>query len=135
MLSRFLVDSNVSAAHALHRRLSVYLYNAANLHSASRRSWSFQSQIREAAEHFSLTYFPWANPVADDQEKEDDLTRIISEALETSIWLFGQPGEFEYRWDSVGTRGLVVSPELVRRDVGDRDTRGRVVLESGVVAL
>jgi hypothetical protein len=135
MLNKYFVDPNVSTAQALHRRLSVYLYHSANVHSASRRSWSFQSKFREAAEHFSLTYFPWANPITDDQEKEDNLTHIISEALETSIWLFGQPSEFEYRWDSVGTRGVVVSPALVRRDAGDRDPRGRVVIEVGVIGL
>jgi hypothetical protein len=125
----------LSTAHTLHRRLSVLLYNASNPTSTSRRSWSFQSDIREAAEHFSLTFFPWANPSSDDQEKEDDLTRVISEALETRVWLYGQPNEFDFRWDGVGTRGIVVSPELVRIDEGDRSGRGRVVLESGVAGL
>jgi hypothetical protein len=126
------IGSNLSTALTLHRRLSVFLYTS---HATTRRSWSFQSDIREAAEHFSLTFFPWANPAADDQEKEDDLTRIISEALETRIWLFGQPSEFEFRWDGVGTRGVVVSPELVRQDGEDRSGRGKVVLESGVAGL
>jgi hypothetical protein len=49
--------------------------------------------------------------------------------------LFGQPSEYEYRWDSVGTRGVVVSPALVRRDAGDRDPRGRAVIEVGVIGL
>ena len=30
------------------------------------------SEIREAAEHFSLAFFPWVNPTASDQEKEDN---------------------------------------------------------------
>jgi hypothetical protein len=49
--------------------------------------------------------------------------------------LYGQPNEFDFRWDGVGTRGIVVSPELVRIDEGDRSGRGRVVLESGVAGL
>jgi hypothetical protein len=131
-----MIDAKLATAQTLHRRLSVYLYTASsNPHAASRRSWSAQSDIREAAEHFSLTFFPWANPVADDQEKEDDLTHVISEAMDTRIWLFGQPSEFVFRWDGVGTRGVVVSPELVKQDSNDGSGRGRVVLESGVAGL
>ena len=130
-------DSNLSTALTLHRRLSVYLYTTSLSPSSStsprRRSWSFQSDIREAAEHFSLTFFPWANPGSDDQEKEDDLTRVISEALEIRVWLYGQPAEYEFRWDGVGTRGVVVSPELVRGD--GQGGRGRVLVESGVAGL
>ncbi|KAF2829704.1 hypothetical protein CC86DRAFT_285141 [Ophiobolus disseminans] len=130
------LDSNLSTAQTLHRRLSVYLYTTASASSPTsprRRSWSFQGDIREAAEHFSLTFFPWANPGSDDQEKEDDLTRVISDALETRVWLFGQPAEYEFRWDGVGTRGVVVSPELVKADrLGGR---GRVLVESGVAGL
>jgi hypothetical protein len=61
----------------------------------------------------------------------------MSEALEMRIWLFGQPGEYEFRWDGVGTRGVVVRPELVMRLDGEASGRGRgkVVLESSVVAL
>lgn len=125
-------DPSITTAQTLHRRLSVYLYTSSNPPS---RTWSIQSDIREAAEHFSLAFFPWANPGSDDQEVENNLTRIISEALETRIWLFGQPVEYEFRWDGVGTRGLVVSPELVRQDSEGQDGRGRVVLESNVMGL
>ncbi|KAH8708608.1 hypothetical protein GQ44DRAFT_715029 [Phaeosphaeriaceae sp. PMI808] len=128
-------DSNFVTAQTLHRRLSVFLYTASNAHSASRRSWSSQSEFREAAEHFSLTFFSWTNPAADDQEKEDDLTRIISEVLEMRIWLFGQPDGFEFQWDGVGNRGVVVSPELVRLDGDARGGRSKVVLETKVVSI
>jgi hypothetical protein len=60
---------------------------------------------------------------------------VISEALETRVWLYGQPSEFEFRWDGVGTRGVVVSPELIRIDEGEMSGRGRIVLESGVAGL
>ncbi|KAH7090665.1 hypothetical protein FB567DRAFT_590047 [Paraphoma chrysanthemicola] len=127
-------NTNLEIASTIHRRLSVLLYTSeCNSPTAPRRSWSFQSDIREAAEHFSLTFFPWANPGCDDQEKEDDLTRTISEVLELRVWLFGQPSEYDFRWDGVGSRGVVVSPELVKRDeAGGRD---RVVLESCVSGL
>jgi len=124
-------DSNLQTAQTYHRRLSVYLYTSSSTSSptASRRH---QSDIREAAEHFSLTFFPWANPGSDDQEKEDDLTRVIGEAMKTRVWLFGQPSEYEFRWDGVGTRGIAVSPELVRKD---GSARGRVLVESNVAGL
>jgi hypothetical protein len=89
--------------------------------------------MREAAEHFSLTFFPWANPAADDQDKDDGLTRVIGEALELRVWLFGQPSEYEWRWDGVGSRGVVVSPQVMRVDGSGE--RGRVVVESVVVAV
>jgi len=123
-------DSNLQTALTYHRRLSVYLYTSTS--SPTTTSRRHQSDIREAAEHFSLTFFPWANPGSDDQEKEDDLTRVISEAMETRVWLFGQPSEYEFRWDGVGTRGIAVSPELVRKDGSGR---GRVLVESNVAGL
>lgn len=58
---------------------------------------------------------------------------MIGEALECRVWLYGQPEEYGFRWDGVGTRGVVVSPELVRGD-GQRG-RGRVMVESGVAGL
>jgi hypothetical protein len=122
-------DQQLATARTLHRRLAVYMYTA----SSQRKSQS-ASAIREAAEHFSLTFFPWANPGADDTEKDDDLIHVIAQALEMRIWLFGQSGEFVFRWDGVGTRGVVVCPEVVRVDDGN-DGRERVVLENRVVGV
>jgi hypothetical protein len=122
-------DAQLATARTLHRRLAVYIYTA-----SSQRTSQSASAMREAAEHFSLTFFPWANPGADDTEKDDDLMHVIAQALEMRIWLFGQPGEFVFRWDSVGTRGVVVCPEVVRVDDGN-DERERVVLENRVVGV
>jgi hypothetical protein len=95
-----------------------------------------QSSAREAAEHFSLTFFPWANPTCSDQQKDEDLTSIITEALEISIWLFGQPDSYEFEWEGAGRRGVLVSPGLVRRTntgVGrEQETR---VVEGAVVGM
>lgn len=121
-------DSKLKTASTLHRRLSVYLFTAAS-------SWNVQANIREAAEHFSLTFFPWANPAGDDRDKDEDLAGIIQEALETRIWLFGQPHSYEFRWDGVGQRGIVVSPQLARQADEDGERGGRVVMESGVAGL
>lgn len=61
---------------------------------------------------------------------------MIGEALETRVWLYGQPAEYEFRWDGVGTRGVVVSPELVRREGGGvGGGRGRVLVESSVAGM
>jgi hypothetical protein len=125
-------DPTITKALSLHRRLSVFLYTSQS-HSQSHSFLS--SSIREAAEHFSLTYFPWANPGSDDQEKEDDLTRVITEALETRIWLFGQPAEYEFRWDGVGMRGILVGPEVLERGYDGQGGRDKVVVEGSVVGL
>ncbi|KAF1851955.1 uncharacterized protein K460DRAFT_271897 [Cucurbitaria berberidis CBS 394.84] len=125
-------DSNLTAATTLHRRLSVYLYTTTSSISNPRRSRAFQSDMREAAEHFSLTFFPWANPTSSDQEREDDLTRIISEALEVRIWLFGQPFSYEFEWEGTGRRGVLVSPGLVRRTDGRGEEEGMMVVEGTV---
>lgn len=119
-------NSNVALAQQIHRRISVYLHTS-NLPSSPSPS------IREAAEHFSLTFFPWANPLADDQEKEDELTRIIHEALDMRIWLVGQPGVYEFLWDGVGSRGVVVRPEVVMIEEGKE--RREVVLDGRVESL
>ncbi|KAF2036130.1 hypothetical protein EK21DRAFT_52565 [Setomelanomma holmii] len=124
-------DPNLNLASTYHRRLSVLLHTHPS--SPSNTSRHIASSIREAAEHFSLTFFPWAHPGSDDAEKDDDLARIISEALETRIWLCGQPDEYVFRWDGIGSRGVVVSPELVTTH-GDGG-RSRVVLESGVAGI
>ena len=128
-------DPSVTTAASLHRRISVYLHTAISSAQSSRESRLVQSNIREAAEHFSLTFFPWANPASCDQDKDDDLGRIITEALEVRIWLFGQPGVYEFEWEGTGRRGVLISPGLVRRthtNEGGNETR---VVEGVVVAM
>ncbi|XPS72497.1 hypothetical protein M3J09_004662 [Ascochyta lentis] len=147
-------DSHTSAspqfttAQSIHRRLSVYLYTHKNslpptnpsqsqprLSNLSALSLSRKtsSVIREAAEHFSLTFFPWANPAFGDQERESDLTRIIGEALECRVWLCGQPGEWGFEMEVPGRGMVVVAPSLVVKDDG-RAPR-RVVLNQSVVGM
>lgn len=124
------IGANYDVAATLHRRLSVYLYDTSCSHqSRSRNSWALSSGIREAAEHFSLTFFPWANPTDNDQERDERLIHIISSALSLRIWLFGQPNVYDFSWERAGSRGVVVSPALVRR------TDGRVILEMGVISV
>ncbi|KAI1563043.1 hypothetical protein A1F97_08102 [Pyrenophora tritici-repentis] len=118
-LSRIIIENStetasnpsVIAAASLHRRISVYLYTAVSNSQDSRETRLTQSNIREAAEHFSLTFFPWANPASCDQDKDDDLGRIMTEALEISIWLLGQPGLYEFEWE--GTVGGVDETRIV----------------------
>lgn len=139
-------SAQVATAQALHRRLSVYLYTQANTPIPTSPSQSrlsnlsalsltrkTSSAIREAAEHFSLTFFPWANPTFGDQERESDLAGIIGEALECRIWLYGQTGEWMYEWEVPSRGAVVVAPSLVVREDG-RGPR-RVVLDQCVVGI
>lgn len=144
----------VIQAQALQRRLGVYIYTQTHSNPLTSRSTTSLSRptqtptsplrrsytqlnatIREAAEHFSLTFFPWVNPASDDEAKEDDLAKIIADALECRVWLFGQEGVYEIRWDGVGTRGVVVSPEVVVDVEKDDEDRGRIVVEGKVVMV
>ncbi|KAF2262390.1 hypothetical protein CC78DRAFT_569831 [Lojkania enalia] len=99
-------NSDLSAAYILYRRLAVHLHSSGSSSGTQARLLD----IREAAEHFSITFFPWANPEYGDQEKDEDLVRIISDALDLQIWLYGQPFAYEFLWESIGGRGLVVVP-------------------------
>ncbi|KAL5385935.1 hypothetical protein DPSP01_004371 [Paraphaeosphaeria sporulosa] len=106
------------AAYILYKRLAAHLY-APPISSLQSR----QSDIREAAEHFALTFFPWANPAYADQDKDENLVDVINNALDLSLWLFGQPYLYEWVWEDVGRRGMVVSPGLVRVT----DERGKML--------
>jgi hypothetical protein len=70
--------------------------------------------MREAAEHFSLSFFPWASPEHEDQEKDNDLVRIISNALDIIIWLHGQPASYDFVWETTVRRATVITPGLVK---------------------
>ncbi|KAF3046124.1 hypothetical protein E8E12_011237 [Didymella heteroderae] len=139
-------STQLAMAQALHRRLTVHIYTQKNAISPTNRSQSrlsnlsalsltrkTSSAIREAAENFSLTFFPWANPTFGDQEREGDLAGIMTEALETRIWLAGQTGEWDFEWGFLGRGLIVVSPSLVVREYG-RGPR-RVVMDQNVVGV
>lgn len=124
-------SAQITAAETLHRRLSVYLYIHANALPPATRSQSRLSNlstlsltrktstaIREAAEHFSLTFFPWANPIFGDQERESGLAGIIGEILECRLWLFGLVGQWSFEWEVPGRGAVVVAPSLVVREHG-----------------
>lgn len=102
-----------------------------------RRSWTAQSNVREAAEHFSLTFFPWANPTSSDQDKDEGLARIITDTLTMRIWLFGQLDTYDFEWEGVGERGIVINPSLLKRkrQEGDGDDSIFQLVEGAVVAM
>jgi hypothetical protein len=147
--TRILIDTDspqIITAQALHRRLSVYLYTQANAITPHDRSQSrlsnlstlsltrkVSSAIREAAEHFSLTFFPWANPSFGDQERESDLVAIIVEALECRIWLCAQVGEWTFEWEAPSRGGVIVAPALIVKENG-RGPR-KAVLDQSVVGI
>ncbi|KAF2639332.1 hypothetical protein P280DRAFT_550761 [Massarina eburnea CBS 473.64] len=107
------------AAYILYKRLSVHLHTPDIASIASQ-----QSDIREAAGLFALTFFPWANPSLSEQEKDEDLAKIMRSALDISIWLYGQPYQYEFMWEDVGFRGTAITPGLTRTT----DSRGRIVI-------
>ncbi|ORY12348.1 hypothetical protein BCR34DRAFT_304179 [Clohesyomyces aquaticus] len=123
---QFKGDSDLSAAYALYKRLAVHL------HSSTPPPPSRKSDILEAAEHFSLTFFPWANPRYGDQEQDENLVQIINSALELSIWLYGEPASYEFRWEGVGRRGIVLAPGLTKMDDGS-GRQPQMLLEPVVV--
>lgn len=139
-------SAQLATARALHRRLTVHIYTQQNALGPNSRSQSrlsnlsalsltrkTSSAIREAAEHFSLAFFPWANPTFGDQERESDLAGIMTEALEIRIWLAGQIGEWDFEWEIPGRGAVIVSPSLVVRE-NERGPR-RVVLDQSVVGI
>lgn len=134
----------LTAAQKLHRRLSIHLYtqqalilptrSQSRLSNLSTLSLSRQtsSAIRAAAEQFSLTFFPWANPSLSEQDRENDLTGLITEALEARIWMVGQAAEWNFEWEEPGRMAVVIWPGLV---VAEGQGPRRVVLGQRVVGI
>ncbi|KAF2017422.1 hypothetical protein BU24DRAFT_490592 [Aaosphaeria arxii CBS 175.79] len=132
---RLLETPDLTVPYLLHRRLSSYLHNSTSQHGSQAAT---SSSIREAAEHFALTFFPWANPGCSDQERDEDLVQIIQSSLDTMIWLYGQPFLYDFMWEGVGSRGIIVSPGLVKLSDGSgrvvrEGERGEVLIEPKVV--
>ncbi|KAF2190742.1 hypothetical protein K469DRAFT_733408 [Zopfia rhizophila CBS 207.26] len=122
--------ADLSPAYILYKRIAVHLHTSSPSNTHSRKS-----DICEAAEHFSLTFFPWANPNYNDQEKDEHLVQVISNALDLSIWLYGQSFVYEFFWEGVGMRGMVVAPGLRKLSdaKGRLNGRPQVLLEPVVV--
>lgn len=116
-------DVHLTEVRHLHRRLSVYLYTPCTPASPG---------FLKAARAFTLPFFPWAHPTAPEAGKEADLVGIIRLALETRIWLYGQEEEYNFIWENVGRRGVVVVPGVRVRSAG---CEGREVLEGRVAAI
>ena len=110
------LDANHATALTLHRRLTAFL------HTSSQSSTL--SAIREAAEHFSLTFFPWAQPEMSELDKDQDLVNAMEKALETRIWLWGQGADWGFEWEGTGRRGVLIAPSVVRG--GERVREGIV---------
>ncbi|KAH4043835.1 hypothetical protein HBH49_226850 [Parastagonospora nodorum] len=111
----------MAKARCLHRRLAVGLY------TAGPTSERFSTALVEAAQGFALCFFAWALPMAHEAERESDLERVMQLALETRVWLYGQEEEYEFVWEDVGRRGVVVVPRVSVRSTGEVVLEGRVV--------
>jgi len=136
-------SSNFAAALALHRRLTIHLYTS--LHSPSPQGLTRNSNystpslslvspsaLRAAAEHFSLTFFPWLDPSLDDSEREADLAETLSSALQCRMWLLGLEGAWGVEWQESGNGVVVVRPAVV---VSGEGGRKREVLGQSVLAI
>ncbi|KAF2656423.1 hypothetical protein K491DRAFT_691972 [Lophiostoma macrostomum CBS 122681] len=122
----FVRSQSLSPAYILYRRLASHLHTS--LTSSPMSSPQMQSAIEKAAEHFSSTFFPWANPSYRDEDKDEHLAQVIANALDFNIWLYGQPFIYEFLWsDGMGRRGVVVAPGLKKVS----DVRGRVERAGG----
>ena len=90
------------------------------------------SALRAAAEHFSLTFFPWLDPSLDDSEREADLAETLSSALQCRMWLLGLEGAWGVEWQESGNGVVVVRPAVV---VSGEGGRKREVLGQSVLAI
>jgi hypothetical protein len=123
---QFVRSQSLSPAYIVYRRLASYLHTS--LTPSTTSSPQIQSAIEKAAEHFSSTFFPWANPSYRDEDKDEHLSQVIANALEFNIWLYGQPFIYQFLWtDDMGRRGVVVAPGLKKVS----DVRGRVERSGG----
>ena len=111
----------LAAALALHRRLTLHLYTT--LHPSSPHTSS--SALRAAAEHFSLTFFPWLDPSLDDSAREADLADILGRMLQCRMWMHGLQEEWGVEWQERGNGVVVVRPAVL---VGGREVSGQSVL-------
>jgi hypothetical protein len=109
------LDTDTATAYTLYRRLSAHLYTTLCApHPADLRT-----SLLGSAQHFAITFFPWANPLSSDTERDEDLVQIINEALDAVLWLYGTGQEFEWVWELEGGRlmrgegDVVVRPGVV----------------------
>lgn len=52
------------------------------------------------AAHFTDVFTPWANPQYSDEHRNRHLTEILNHSIHTAIWLFTQPDNFKFDWET-----------------------------------
>jgi hypothetical protein len=85
-------DPDSTTACTLYRRISAHLY--ATLFTPDSR----RASLLESAQHFALTFFPWANPLSSDTEKDEELAHIINDTVDAVLWLYGEGKNFDWLW-------------------------------------
>lgn len=134
LLTGYTAPTHLTQALTLHRRLSAFLYTSTSTsqsHPQQSNTSSPNPTTLSLSRTFSLPFFPWAHPLSNDDLRENDLAQIINETLHARIWLFGQNGAFDFRWDVAG-RGVVVWPWIVKV-IGDEDEGDDEVVAEGRV--
>ena len=58
--------------------------------------------ISTVVRHFTQAFSPWASETYSLEARMSHLTKVIREAVELGSEIFGQPGEFRWRWQSDG---------------------------------
>ncbi|OCL04589.1 hypothetical protein AOQ84DRAFT_391451 [Glonium stellatum] len=97
------------------KMLTVHLNNELNSGS-DKRSHNIAT-LRDAARKFSQPFSPWVNPKYGDGEREEHLVQVLNNAINLSVWLFGQPFLYDFSWDRQGSGlkgGVMITPGLMK---------------------
>lgn len=64
--------------------------------AASRSTANDASRI---AAHFTNVFSAWSDPQYPEEQRSRHLTELINHAVQTAVWLFGQPDTFRFDWN------------------------------------
>ena len=110
--------------------LAVHLINEVNCGLRERNRNI--AALQDAAGDFSQSFSPWVNPRHGDGEKEEHIMQVLSNAVDLSVWLFGQPFLYNFNWNEQGSGlkgGVVITPGLVKMT----DSKGVIMAKPQVL--
>ena len=105
--------------------LTVHLQQRASLENPSSTGPQHRA-IESTVETFVTAFSTYASPQHQRAERVRHLTEVMLAAAELGVWLFAQPCEFRFVWDSsaVGGEHIVVLPAVTKVS----DERGNPLL-------
>ncbi|PGH23947.1 hypothetical protein AJ80_02009 [Polytolypa hystricis UAMH7299] len=97
------------------RMLTAYLQQEDSLQHPSYTTQQ-RVAIESTVEAFTSAFSVYANPQHHRSERIQHLTDVMQAAANLGVWLFAQPCEFDYVWDSptVGDNRIAISPAVVK---------------------